>query len=152
MMTVGPSMANILQFYGHRKAYGLSVSPNPLHRNPVVRAVNNPDRMIRDNELQYVVWDAFSAARSPFFARIAHALRRALQRARRPHGDRPVETASGQMVAQARDHDLRGPAVSVARSPPLRRHRGVAARPPRRPAAAAARPEPTHADQALHRR
>lgn len=34
MMTIGPSMANILQFYGHRKAYGLSVSPNPLHRNP----------------------------------------------------------------------------------------------------------------------
>lgn len=69
MMSVGPSMANILQYYGHRKIFGLSVSPNPLHRNPVYEPLANPDRMIRDNELQYVVWDAFSADRSPFFAR-----------------------------------------------------------------------------------
>jgi 4-amino-4-deoxy-L-arabinose transferase-like glycosyltransferase len=69
MMSIGPSMANVLQFYGHRKVYGLSVSPNPLHRNPVYQALHNPDRSIRDNELQYIVWDAFSAARSPFFAR-----------------------------------------------------------------------------------
>jgi hypothetical protein len=69
MMSVGPSMANILQYYGHRKIYGLSVSPNPLHRNPVYQPLQNADRQIRDNELQYVVWDAFSAGRSPFFAR-----------------------------------------------------------------------------------
>jgi hypothetical protein len=68
MMSVGPSMANILQYYGHRKIYGLSVSPNPLHRNPVYEAMPNPDRLVRDNELQYVVWDAFSADRSPFFS------------------------------------------------------------------------------------
>ena len=29
MLAIGPSMANILEFYGHRRAYGLSVSPNP---------------------------------------------------------------------------------------------------------------------------
>ncbi len=69
LMTVGPSMANVLQFYGHRKMYGLSVSTNPLHRNPVYEPLKNPDRLIRDNELQYVVWDAFSAGRAPFFAR-----------------------------------------------------------------------------------
>jgi 4-amino-4-deoxy-L-arabinose transferase-like glycosyltransferase len=69
MLTLGPSMANVLQFYGHRKAYGLSVSPNPLHRNPVYEAVRNPDRRIRNNELQYVVWDAYSAGRSPYFER-----------------------------------------------------------------------------------
>ena len=34
VLSIGPSMANILQFYGHRKVLGLSVSPNPLHRNP----------------------------------------------------------------------------------------------------------------------
>jgi hypothetical protein len=68
MMSIGPSMANVLQFYGQRKVYGLSVSRNPLHRNPVYEALRNPDRSIRDNELQYIVWDAFSAARSPFFA------------------------------------------------------------------------------------
>ena len=68
-MTIGPSMANIVQFYGHRKAYGLSVSPNPLHRNPSYEPLINPDRVLRDNELHYLVWDSFSAARSPFFAR-----------------------------------------------------------------------------------
>ena len=68
-LTVGPSMANILQFYGHRKAYGLSVSPNPLHRNPSYEPVPNADLLLRSNELQYVVWDAFSANRSPFFSK-----------------------------------------------------------------------------------
>jgi 4-amino-4-deoxy-L-arabinose transferase-like glycosyltransferase len=69
LMTIGPSMANIVQFYGKRKAYGLAVSPNPLHRNPSYEPLNNPDRFIRDNEIQYVVWDSFSAARSPYFSR-----------------------------------------------------------------------------------
>lgn len=68
LMTIGPSMANIVQFYGHRKAYGLSVSPNPLHRNPVYDPIPNPDLLIRTNELQYIVWDSFSASRSSFFS------------------------------------------------------------------------------------
>jgi hypothetical protein len=67
-MTVGPSMANIIQFYGLRKAYGLSVSPNPLRRNPSYEPIDNPDFMIRTSELQYVVWDTFSAERSEFFS------------------------------------------------------------------------------------
>ena len=68
LLTVGPSMANILQFYGHRKAYGLSVSPNPLHRNPSYTAIANPDLQIRKGDLQYIVWDSFSAKRSSFFS------------------------------------------------------------------------------------
>ena len=68
MLAIGPSMANILEFYGHRKVYGLSVSANPLRRNPVYEAVRNPDLMIRHNDIQYVVWDSFSASRSRFFA------------------------------------------------------------------------------------
>ena len=67
-MTIGPSMANIIQFYGERKAYGLSISPNPLHRNPSYEPILNPDRQIRVADLQYLVWDSFSAARSPFFS------------------------------------------------------------------------------------
>jgi hypothetical protein len=67
-MTVGPSMANIIRFYGHREAYGLSVSPNPLHRNPSYQALENPDFRIRTSELQYLVWDSFSASRSTFFS------------------------------------------------------------------------------------
>ena len=68
MLALGPSMANIIQFYGHRKTYALSVSPNPLHRNPVYEPVHNPDLAIRHNNLQYIVWDSFSAERSPFFS------------------------------------------------------------------------------------
>jgi Dolichyl-phosphate-mannose-protein mannosyltransferase len=67
LMTIGPSMANIVQYYGHRPAFGLSVSPNPLHRNPSYEPILNPDLEIRSGEMQYIVWDSFSAARSTFF-------------------------------------------------------------------------------------
>ena len=67
-MTIGPSMANIIKFYGHQQAFGLSVSPNPLHRNPSYEPINNPDFQIRLGELQYLVWDSFSAGRSTFFS------------------------------------------------------------------------------------
>jgi len=68
LLAIGPSMANIMEFYGHRKAYRLSVSPNPLHRNPAYEPVVNPDLLMRRNEIQYLVWDVFSASRSPFFS------------------------------------------------------------------------------------
>ena len=68
MLAVGPSMANVIQFYGHRKTYGLSVSPNPLHRNPVYEPVLNPDNLIRQNEIQYLVWDVYSSNRTQFFS------------------------------------------------------------------------------------
>ena len=68
VMTIGPSMANLVQYYGRRRAYGLSVSPNPLNRNPSYEPLVNPDQALRDNEIQYVVWDTFSASRSPKFA------------------------------------------------------------------------------------
>ncbi len=68
VLTLGPSMANIIQYYGHRKTFGLSVSPNPLHRNPAYPPVVNPDFELRDGALQYIVWDSFSAGRSPHFS------------------------------------------------------------------------------------
>lgn len=67
-MTIGPSMANIVKFYGHEEAFGLSVSPNPLHRNPSYEPIYNPDFDIRTGELQYLVWDSFSAGRTTFFS------------------------------------------------------------------------------------
>ena len=80
MLALGPSMANIIQFYGHRRVMGLSVSPNPLHRNPVYDPVHNPDLQILQNNLQYLVWDSFSASRSSFFSK------RLLGYAERYHG------------------------------------------------------------------
>jgi hypothetical protein len=69
MLAIGPSMANIVEFYGHRRAYGLSVSSNPLRRNPSYEPVGNPNRRISQSDIQYLVWDAYSAARTRFFAR-----------------------------------------------------------------------------------
>jgi hypothetical protein len=68
ILTIGPSMANLVQFYGHRRAFGLSVSPNPLNRNPSYLPVDNPDRQLRRGDLQYIVWDSYSAARAPNFS------------------------------------------------------------------------------------
>ena len=67
-LAIGPSMANIIEFYGQRKVYGLSVSPNPLRRNPSYEPVLNPDLQVRNSDLQYLVWDSFSAGRSQFFS------------------------------------------------------------------------------------
>ena len=65
LMTIGPSMANILEYYGHRPAQGLSVSTDPLHRNPAYTPIYNPDRSVHDGQFAYLVWDAYSASRSP---------------------------------------------------------------------------------------
>jgi hypothetical protein len=67
-LTIGPSLANLVQFYGQRQAFALSVSPNPLNRNPAYAAVDNPDLRLRRGEFHYLVWDAYSAARSPQFS------------------------------------------------------------------------------------
>lgn len=80
LLAIGPSMANIVEFYGHRRAWGLSVGPNPLRRNPAYDPLPNPDLAIRTNEVQYLVWDAFSASRTPFFSS------KLLSYARRYHG------------------------------------------------------------------
>jgi 4-amino-4-deoxy-L-arabinose transferase-like glycosyltransferase len=69
MLTIGPSMANVLQFYGNHRAYALSVSPSPNGRNPAYVPVPNPDLSIREGQFQYLVWDAYTAKRTPSFAR-----------------------------------------------------------------------------------
>jgi hypothetical protein len=92
LVAIGPSMANIIQFYGHRRTYGLSVSTNPLHRNPVYEPVVNPDKLIRSGELQYFIYDVYSEARS------AHFSASLLKYVRRYHG-RVVHTESVTVTA-----------------------------------------------------
>ncbi|MDA8263539.1 MAG: glycosyltransferase family 39 protein [Actinomycetota bacterium] len=65
LMTLGPTMANVIEFYSHYPAQGLSVSTDPLHRNPAYTPISNPDLAVRDGQFSYLVWDAYSAARSP---------------------------------------------------------------------------------------
>ena len=66
-MTIGPTLSNLIQFYGHRRSQALSVSPNPLHRNPAYDPILNPDSTIRTLRIQYLAWDIWSAERSPHF-------------------------------------------------------------------------------------
>jgi type IV secretory pathway TrbD component len=67
-MTIGPTMSNIIKFYGQRKSYGLSVSPNPLRRNPAYDPILNPDRSLQTLQIHYAAFDVWSASRSPFFS------------------------------------------------------------------------------------
>ncbi|WP_406445920.1 glycosyltransferase family 39 protein [Streptomyces sp. NBC_01613] len=67
LLAIGPSMANVVQYYGLCPVSALSVSPDPARRNPSYRAVPNPDRALRDGDFQYLVWDAYTARRTPFF-------------------------------------------------------------------------------------
>jgi hypothetical protein len=90
LMTIGPSMANIIQYYSGRRSDGLSVSPNPLHRNPTYQPILNADAALKSGHYQYVVWDAYSAGRSDQFAA------RALELAHRFHGQ-IVHVQSGRL-------------------------------------------------------
>lgn len=71
LITIGPSMANMIEYYSGRRSDGLSVSPNPLHRNPSYQSIINADAELKHGNFQYIVWDAYSAKRSPRFARRA---------------------------------------------------------------------------------
>lgn len=77
LLAVGPSVANVLEFYGHRPVSALSVSTNPRDRNPSYVPVINPDLALRDGDFQYLVWDAYTAGHSSFFsAEILHLIKR----------------------------------------------------------------------------
>lgn len=68
LLAAGPSLANVLEFYGHHQVGALSVSTDPRNRNPVYQPVGNPDRAVRTGQYQYLVWDSFTADRSPYYA------------------------------------------------------------------------------------
>lgn len=68
VVTIGPSMSNLVRYFGRLESFGLSVSTNPLHRNPVYQPVGNADLKLRRGEIQYLIWDATSANRAPRFA------------------------------------------------------------------------------------
>ena len=103
LMTIGPSMANILEYYGHRPAQGLSVSTDPLHRNPAYTPIYNPDRACTTGQFSYLVWDAYSASRSPSTARRLAGAGGPVPRDRHPHAC--VRTASPSSSSTRSTHD-----------------------------------------------
>lgn len=66
-LTLGPSLGNILRFYGSRDSVALSVSTDPARRNPAYVPIPNPNLAMRQMSVHYVVWDAYSADRSAFY-------------------------------------------------------------------------------------
>ena len=67
-LTIGPSLGNILRFYGDRDSVAMSVSTDPAKRNPAYVPIPNPDLALRQLSVQYVVWDAYSADRTAFYS------------------------------------------------------------------------------------
>jgi hypothetical protein len=104
-MTIGPTLSNILQFYGHRRSQGLSVSPNPQRRNPAYDPIPNPDAAIRALKVQYLAWDVWSASRSTHFAT------RLMQYVSRYHGRLIFEELA--FVRQADGSVVREPVIRI---------------------------------------
>ena len=88
-------------------------APTACNRNPIYQAVGNPDRSLRRGDIQYIVWDAFSARRS------AHFERRLLSYVARYRG-RAVYTFS--TLAHAKDgSSVRVPLIIVYAVQPMKR-------------------------------
>jgi len=91
-------MANIVEFYGQPPCVWALGRPNPLKRNPAYDPIPNADLAIRSNVVQYLVWDAYTATRTPFFAS------KLIKYAQRYHGRAvhtetvPVRTSRGALV------------------------------------------------------
>ena len=68
VLTMGPSLGNLMSFYGNRDFFAVSVSQDPKLRNPAYRPIPNPDSAIRQMHVQYAVWDAYTADRSQFYS------------------------------------------------------------------------------------
>ena len=47
-LTIGPSLGNILRFYGERDSVAMSVSVDPTKRNPAYVPIPNPDSSLRE--------------------------------------------------------------------------------------------------------
>jgi 4-amino-4-deoxy-L-arabinose transferase-like glycosyltransferase len=100
LLSIGPSMANVLQFYSRRRLSALSVSTNPSSRNPSYLPVPNPDQAVRSGQYQYVVWDSYTANRTPFFTAKAQALIDKFHGVAVFTATVPVKAESGALVEQ----------------------------------------------------
>ena len=68
ILGIGPSIGNIVRWHSRHQTSALSISPNPLRANPAYEAVRNPDYQLRWGLVEYLIYDAYSAARTPHFA------------------------------------------------------------------------------------
>jgi uncharacterized membrane protein len=100
LLSIGPSMANVLQFYSRRRLSALSVSTNPSSRNPSYLPVPNPDQAVRSGQFQYVVWDSYTAHRTSFFTAKAQELIDKFHGVAVYTATVPFQAKSGALIAQ----------------------------------------------------
>lgn len=67
-MTIGPTLGNVIKFYANSDTLALSINPNPAKHNPSYSPIINPDLMIRNGQIQYLIYDVYSATRTQHFA------------------------------------------------------------------------------------
>ena len=67
-MTIGPTIGNVIKFYANSDTLALSINPNPAKHNPSYSPIINPDLMIRNGQIQYLIYDVYSATRTQHFA------------------------------------------------------------------------------------
>ena len=67
LLALGPSMATVPEFYGQRRVFALSASPDPADRNPAYAPVPNPDLAVRQGRFLHVVWAPTPPHPSPVF-------------------------------------------------------------------------------------
>ncbi len=65
LLAADPALARVLEFYGHRRALALTEVPDVPSLDPTIPEAEHPGKLIARSELQYIVWDTQSAARSP---------------------------------------------------------------------------------------
>ena len=87
------------------------VSPNPLRANPAYESVRNPDYQLRWGLVEYLIYDAYSAARTPHFAnRLLDFVER--------YGGEIVHEEYGVLVAEGGD-TYRAPVIRIYRVGPV---------------------------------
>ena len=148
LMTIGPSMANILAFYGHRRACGLSVSPNPLSRNPSYEPIDNPDLAIREARDPVRGLGRVHARRARRSSRAGCSATSSATTAACPRGRSPGAHA-GPTVQKPGHHRLR--AAAMRRAAVLRALALAVLAVPAAAAPASATVKPAHPDRALRR-
>lgn len=67
IMVISPTMGNIVNFYSNRDTLALSINPTPGRSNPAYTPVLDPDKMIESGEIDYLIYDVYSAQRSEYF-------------------------------------------------------------------------------------
>ncbi len=64
IMTIGPTMGNVIKFYSNRDAVYLNLNPNRSQHNPAYTPIEDAELLITSGRIDYLVYDKYSERRS----------------------------------------------------------------------------------------